>query len=62
MRMEPRVLTPDELVTPDNWSRLARIRALPEIDPARMLAYRQERPQAEMQAEMQAADVALTVW
>lgn len=55
--MEPRCVTPDELVSQDDWSDLARIRALPEIDPARMLAYRQER----LRAEMRAADVALVV-
>ena len=55
--MEPREFSPDELVTQDDWSDLARIRAMPDIDAARMLAYRQER----LRAEMRAADVGLLV-
>lgn len=49
--------SPDMLVQKDDWSDLAQFRALPEIDTARMLAYRQGR----LREEMIRVDVALTV-
>ena len=41
-------MTPDAMVMHDDWSDLSRIRALPEIDFARLRAYRTERLKAEM--------------
>lgn len=47
--------TPDSLVSNDGWSDLRRFRALPEIDHARLYAYRTERLRAQMRAEDVAA-------
>ena len=50
-------MSPDGMIETDDWSDLARVRPLPDIDRARMLAYRQGR----LRQAMVDADVALTV-
>jgi len=55
--LDPDRPAPDRLVLQDGWSDLRRIRALPEIDRARLYRYRTDR----LRQQIQAADVAALV-
>ena len=51
------MLSPDQMVLADDWSELARHRPMPQIDHARLHAWRMGR----LRDQMRAADVAMTV-